>query len=78
MPSIGEGYLPFTLHAFEQAVHSRTVHRDRAVNSRFLGRCSLLYLPDDLTLGCLALFWGNGCLHGGAFFSFFVALMGFF
>jgi hypothetical protein len=78
MPSVSKSLLAVVLRELEQAMYGRTVHQDRAVHSRFSGRCSLLYLPDDLTPGCLALLWGNGCLHGEAFFSFFVTLMGFF
>jgi len=78
IPSVSKSLLAVVLHTFEQAIDGRTVHRGRAVHSRDFRRCSLLSLPDDLTLACLALLWGNGCLHGEAFFSFFVTLMGFF
>ena len=37
MPSIDKGLLPFALHSLQQAIHGRTMHRDRTVQPRFLG-----------------------------------------
>ena len=55
MPSIGQGFLSFALHTFEQAIDRRSMHRNHAANPGNRGCCSLLHLSDNLTPGCLAL-----------------------
>src|SRR5579871_4353255 len=60
---LDESTLALALSSLEEPIHGRAMHRDRAEPPCVRDGCSLLHLPDNLPLGCLALFWGYGRLH---------------